>query len=36
VLGRQQAEALAARAIQEGKNLETLAAEILEAAVRKA
>jgi hypothetical protein len=32
MLTRQQAEALAARAIQEEKNLETLVAEILEAA----
>jgi hypothetical protein len=34
-LSRQQAEALAARAIQEEKNLETLVAEILEAAAGK-
>jgi len=34
VLSRQQAEALAACAIQEEKNLETLVAEILEAAAR--
>jgi hypothetical protein len=33
-LGRQQAEALTARAIQEEKNLETLLGEILEAAAR--
>jgi hypothetical protein len=35
LLTRQQAEALAARAIQEEKNLETLVGEILEAAARK-
>lgn len=35
LLTRQQAEALAARAIQEEKNLETLVAEILEAAAVK-
>jgi hypothetical protein len=35
LLTREQAEALAARAIQEEKNLETLVAEILEAAARK-
>ena len=35
LLTRQQAEALAARAIQEEKNLETLVAEILEPAARK-
>jgi hypothetical protein len=34
LLTRQQAEALAARAIQEEKNLETLVAEILEAAAK--
>ena len=34
LLTRPQAEALAARAIQEEKNLETLVAEILEAAAR--
>lgn len=35
VLARQDAEALAARAVREEKNLETLATEILEAAVGK-
>ena len=35
LLTRQQAEALAARAIQEEKNLETLVGEIIEAAARK-
>ena len=35
LLTREQAEALAARAIQEEKNLETLVGEILEAAARK-
>jgi hypothetical protein len=35
LLTRAQAEALAARAIQEEKNLETLVGEILEAAARK-
>jgi hypothetical protein len=35
LLTRQQAEALAARAIQDEKNLETLVGEILEAAARK-
>ena len=35
VLSRQQAEVLATRAIQEEKNLETLVAEILEAATGK-
>jgi hypothetical protein len=35
VLSRQDAETLAARAIQEEKNLETLVGEILEAAARK-
>ena len=35
VLSRDQAEVLAARAIQEEKNLETLVAEILEAAAVK-
>jgi hypothetical protein len=35
LLTRQQAEALAARAIQEEKNLETLVGEILQAAVTK-
>jgi len=35
LLTRQQAEALAARAIQDEKNLETLVGEILEAAERK-
>jgi hypothetical protein len=34
LLSREQAEALAARAIREEKNLETLVAEILEAAAR--
>jgi hypothetical protein len=34
VLSRDQAEALAARAIEEEKNLETLVAEILEGAAR--
>ena len=35
VLGRQQAEALAARAIREEKNIGTLVTEILEAAAAK-
>lgn len=35
LLTRQQAETLAARAIQEEKNLETLVGEILEAAATK-
>jgi hypothetical protein len=35
LLTRQQAEALAARAIHEDKNLETLGPEILEGAARK-
>lgn len=35
VLSRRQAEAMAASAIQEEKNLETLVAEILKAAARK-
>ena len=35
ILGRQQAEALAARAIQEEKNIGTLVTEILEAAATK-
>jgi len=35
VLGRQEAEALAARAIREEKNIGALVAEILEAAVNR-
>jgi hypothetical protein len=35
ILGRQQAEALAARAIREGKNIGALVTQILEAAVKR-